>query len=412
MMSPETVGFSTERLKLIDAAFQAEIDAGHYAGVSLTVARHGKPVKSQSYGFQSLETRAPLREDAIFRIASMTKPVVGVAMMILYEEGKWQLDDPITRFIPEFADLRVMEGDELVPLRGPITMRDLMRTTAGFATGSGAGAYNPKVDAMYAAARLWDSTLDDMISKLAKLPLEAQPGTCFRYGLQQEIQGEIIKRITGQGLDSFMESRIFQPLDMRDTGFDVAPNKLERLPPTYVIDGNLELRLAENQSSFPCLIGVAAGEKPKFLLAVGGLYSTARDFMRFAQMLANGGELDGARILSPLSVALMTGNLLPDGVPLRLLTPIEGVGYGMGVGVLLDPARAQYHGGTIGKGSYYWGGLYGTWFWVDPTYDVVVVGMVQQLGASAPFGGVAYPVPELRSLSRTLIYQALVDPAL
>lgn len=411
MTPPSFLGFSAERLKLIDSSFQAEIDAGHYAGISLTVARHGKLVKSQAYGFQSLETRAPLREDAIFRIASMTKPVVGVAMMVLYEGGKWQLDDPITRFIPEFADLRVMDGDELVPLERPITMRDLMRTTAGFAVGSGVGAHNPEVDAMYSAARLWDGTLGDMIAKLAELPLESQPGTRFRYGLQQEIQGEIIRRITGQELDIFMENQIFRPLDMPDTGFSIAPEKLERLPPTYVIDNNLNLNLAENQSAFPALTGISAGEKPAFLLAVGGLYSTARDYMRFLQMLANGGELDGTRILSPVTVTLMTSNLLPVGVPLTLLTPIDGAGYGAGLGVLLDPGRASYHGGTIGKGTYYWGGLYGTWFWVDPTYDVVVVGMVQQLGASAPFAGVPYPVPELRSLSRTLIYQALVDPA-
>ena len=205
MAAPESVGFDPERLDRLEGAMQAEIDAGHYAGISVMIARHGKLVKFGTYGYQSLETGAPLREDAIFRIASMTKPIIAVAMMLLYEEGKWQLDDPVTKFIPEFADLRVMQDDRLVELDRPMTMRHLMATCAGFAFLVPMGSTNPKVDEMYLAADLFSGTNEDFIARIAKLPLEAQPGTLFRYGLQQEVQGVIIQRISGESLDTFLE---------------------------------------------------------------------------------------------------------------------------------------------------------------------------------------------------------------
>ena len=193
--SPESVGFSSERLNRIDPALQAEIDAGHYAGISVMIARHGKLVKTNQYGFQALGSSEPLREDAIYRIASMTKPVIAVAMLLLYEEAKWQLDDPVTKFIPEFADLKVMRPDgTLVPLERPMTMRHLMASSAGFAFGPPVGTSNLIVDGLYAKADLWSGTNDDIIPKLAKLPLESQPGTEFRYGLQQEVQGAILRR--------------------------------------------------------------------------------------------------------------------------------------------------------------------------------------------------------------------------
>lgn len=408
--SPASVGFCAGRLNRLDDAMQAEIEAGHYAGISLMVARHGKLAKFERYGYQSLESRSPLREDAIFRIASMTKPIIAVAMMALYEEGKWQLDDPVTTFVPEFADLQVLQDGQLVPLDRPMTMRHLMATSAGFAFLVPMGSTNPKVDEMYAAADLFSGTNEDMIAKLAKLPLEAQPGTLFRYGLQQEVQGVIIQRLSGEPLDTFLETRIFGPLGMKDTGFGVAPEDRERIAPRYALDENLELRLAADQSPFPVLAGVAAGEKPKYLLSIAGLYSTAQDYLRFAQMLANGGMLDEARILAPTSVTLMTTNLLPEGVPMRFLEPFAGVGYGMGVGIVLNPAHADFNGGAIGAGSYYWGGVRGTWFWVDPTYDIIVIGMIQQVDAGNPMTGRPYPVPDIRAISRSITYGALIDP--
>jgi CubicO group peptidase (beta-lactamase class C family) len=231
--SPASVGFSTERLDRLDDAMQEEIDAGHYAGISVMVARHGKLVKFRRYGYQALGGSEPLREDAIYRIASMTKPIIAVAMLLLYEEGRWQLDDPVTKFIPEFADLQVLQDGRLVPLDRPMTMRHLMASCAGFAFGPAFGSTNPKVDEMYAKADLWSGTNDDIIPKLAKLPLEAQPGTEFRYGLQQEVQGAILRRISGEPLDTFLERRVFAPLGMKDTGFDVAPDQRDRssVPP-------------------------------------------------------------------------------------------------------------------------------------------------------------------------------------
>jgi CubicO group peptidase (beta-lactamase class C family) len=213
-------------------------------------------VKSRRFGYQTLESREPLREDAIFRIASMTKPIIGSAMMLLYEEGKWQLDDPVTKFIPEFAGLQVLKDDELVPLDRPMTMRHLMASSAGFAFGAPVGSTNLKLDEMYAAAGLFSGTNEDMIAKMAKLPLEAQPGTLFRYGLQQEFQGAISQRISGETPDTFLERRIFGPLGMQDTGFGVAPEDRDRIAPRYTLDQNLTLRLAADQSPFPVLAGV------------------------------------------------------------------------------------------------------------------------------------------------------------
>jgi CubicO group peptidase (beta-lactamase class C family) len=407
---PAALGFSSERLGRLDESMRAEIDAGHYGGISVLVARHGKLAKFGTYGYQSLETGAPLREDAIFRVASMTKPIIAVAMMVLYEEGKWQLDDPVTKFIPEFADLQVMQDGRLVPLERPMTMRHLMASCAGFAFLVPMGSTNPKLDEMYLAANLFSGTNEDFIAKIAKLPLEAQPGTLFRYGLQQEVQGVIIQRISGEPLDVFLKDRIFEPLGMTDTGFGVAPEARDRIAPRYGLDENLKLELAADQSPFPVLAGTPAGEKPKYLLSIAGLYSTAPDYLRFAQMLANRGILDEARTLAPSSVTLMTSNLLPDGVPLRFLQPFNGVGYGMGVGIVLDPAHADFNGGAIAAGSYYWGGVHGTWFWVDPTNDVIVVGMVQQVDAGNAMTGRPYPVPDIRGIARSIIYGALVDP--
>jgi CubicO group peptidase (beta-lactamase class C family) len=305
-----------------------------------------------------------------------------------------------------------MKDDELVPLDRPITLRHVMSTSAGFAFGIPLGSTNTKVDEMYAAAGLWSGTNDEMIAKLAKLPLEAQPGTEFRYGLQQEVQGAIIRRITGEGLDVFLERRIFGPLRMKDTSFGVPENQRDRIAPRYTLDPNLKLVLAPDQSPFPAVAGTPAGVMPKMLLSIAGLYSTAQDYMRFAQMLANGGQLDGVRVLAPSSVKLMTSNLLAPGVPMHFDQPFAGVGYGMNIGIVLDPARADFNGGGLGVGTFYWGGVHGTWFWVDPVSDIVVVGMVQQENAGNQMTGRAYPVPDIRGISRSITYGALIDPAL
>lgn len=407
---PESVGLCSGRLNRLDGAMGAEIDTGHYAGISVMVARHGKLVKFERYGYQSLESHEPLREDAIFRIASMTKPIIAAAMMTLYEEGEWQLDDPVIKFIPELAAMQVLEGDRLVPLERPMTMRHLMASCAGFAFGAPVGSTNPRVDEMYSAAGLFDGTNEEMVVKMADLPLETQPGTHFRYGLQQEFQGVIIQRISGEPLDAFLEHRVLAPLGMHDTGFGVPFDGRNRIAPRYSLDENLKLGLAADQSPFPVLAGVAAGVTPRYLLSIAGLYSTTQDYLRFAQMLANGGVLDDARVLAPTSVTLMTSNLLPAGVPMRFEQSFAGVGYGMGMGIVLDPAHADFNGGAIGAGTYYWGGVHGTWFWVDPTYDIIVIGMIQQQDSGNPMTGRSYPVPDIRAISRSITYGALTDP--
>ncbi|WP_375484074.1 serine hydrolase domain-containing protein [uncultured Jatrophihabitans sp.] len=374
------------------------------------VARHGRLVKFGRYGYQVLGESAPLRQDAIYRIASMTKPVIAVAMLTLYEQGAWQLDDPVTKFVPEFADLRVLQHGELVPPDRPMTMRHLMASAAGFATGSPVGSTNPAVDELYAAAGLFDGTNDDIIAKLATLPLESHPGTEFRYAIQQEVQGAILRRLTGEQLDTLLERLIFTPLGMTDTGFDVAPDQRERIPPRYCLDDDLQLVVAADQSPFPAVAGTPPGVKPSYLLSIAGLYSTAQDYLRFAQMLANGGALDGVRVLAPPSVTLMTTNLLPAGVPIHFLEPFAGLGYGMNVAIVLDPSHASFTGGPVGAGTYFWGGVHGTWFSVDPLHGVVIVGMVQQQDGGNPMTGRPYPVPDIAGITRSITYGALVAP--
>jgi CubicO group peptidase (beta-lactamase class C family) len=226
------------------------------------------------------------------------------------------------------------------------------------------------------------------------------------------VQGAILRRIAGEQLDTLLERRIFAPLGMKDTGFDVAPDQRDRIPPRYMLDKDLKLVLAPDQSPFPAVAGTPPGVKPKYLLSIAGLYSTTQDYIRFAQMLANRGTLDGVRILSPTSVKLMTTNLLPPGVPMHFLQPFEGIGYGMNVGIVLDPSHASFNCGANGAGTLYWGGVHGTWFWVDPTHDIVVVGMLQQQDGGNPMTGRPYPAPDVAGISRAIIYGALVDPAL
>jgi CubicO group peptidase (beta-lactamase class C family) len=404
--APESVGFSADRLGRLDAAMQAEIDAGKYAAISVMIARHGRLIKDSRYGYQELANRSPLRADAIFRIASMTKPVTGVALMILYEEGRWQLDDPVSKFIPEFADLRVATAQGPAALDHPMTMRELVTSTAGFAGGYDMGSANPEVDHAYVQANLKNGTLADMVEKLSHIPLESQPGAKFRYGYQHDIQGAVVERISGLTFDRFLQQRLFAPLGMVDTGFGVAAEKRGRLVPLYAYDREQKLVPAKEQGAFTPV----AGEKPAYLSGAGGLYSTMSDYMRFAQMLANGGALKGVRILAPSTVKLMMSDLLPEGVRLSFLHPILGIGYGVDLGIVLDPGRASFNSGGVGKGTVFWTGAHGTWFWIDPVNDTVVLGMTQQESAGAAHMGMPSAAPDLRALSRSLIYQALTEP--
>jgi CubicO group peptidase (beta-lactamase class C family) len=389
---PASVGFSPTGLSAINGAMHGLVDQKKLAGVTTLVARHGKVVHFDVYGRRDAESGAPIAKDTIFRIASMTKPITGVAMMQLYEQGKWAMDDPVAKHIPEFANLKVKgPNGTLVEQTSPMTMRQLMSHTAGF-----------DVSAGYEGANISprDQNLKYMIGKLATLPLADQPGADWNYGPSVNIQGYVVEKLSGERLDRYFERHIFAPLGLMDTGFSVAPGKAGRVARvhTYGPDGTI---VAAPQGPEPTV-------QPVFLAGSGGLYSTTEDYWRFAQGLLDieKGRASGARrILKPETVKLMRRNVLNDGVLVDLYGPSQqGTGFGMDFAVVLDPLKAN---SPQGRESYYWGGAFGTWFWIDPTNDLVFVGMIQNLNGSTPGRG----TPEVRSLSQRLTYQALTDPA-
>ena len=398
----ESLGFSSERLARLDAAMQREVDQKELAGIVTILARHGKIEEERAYGKRDIASSTPMTTDTIFRIFSMTKPVTGVAMMILYEEGKWRPSDPVSKFIPEFAHLKVFKGQDQSgkmiledPIHAP-TMRELMSHTAGFTYGFFG---NGPVDKMYRQERVMKSqSLQDMIDKLAKTPLLYQPGTRWVYSASVDIQGYIVEKLTGQPLPDFMQQKIFGPLRMKDTGFYVPKEKLDRFATLYEGDKNGEMVASPPDSNYTT--------QPTFPEGGGGLVSTAQDYLRFAQMLLNRGELDGVRILSPASVALMTANHLAPGLmtgefSIAQETIRPGMGYGYDCAVFTDPLEADE---VVGKGTFFWFGAADTWFWVDPTNDLIFIGMAQRT--------MGHGQPDVQQLSRPPVYQALVKPQL
>jgi CubicO group peptidase (beta-lactamase class C family) len=399
---PETVGFSSERLKRLDAGMKAIVDNKQLAGVATTVTRHGQVVQQMVYGQADLASNAPLQKDTIVRIYSMTKPITGVAMMILYEEGKWKPSDPISRYIPEFKDLKVFksldaDGKPVVDLPGhPPTMGELMSHTAGFTYGLFGST---PVDKMYGQANpLAATSLQDFINRIAPLPLAYEPGQGWVYSVSVDIQGYLVEKLSGQPFADFLRERIFEPLGMSDTAFFVPANKLSRLATIYQLTPNgLTAMPRDPNVSTP----------PGFASGGGGLYSTGGDYLRFAQMLANHGELNGVRILAPSSVALMTTNHVPEAVQAAAKFGIgayrqqPGFGFGFDVAIYQEPTRV---GSSVGAGTFLWDGIAGTWFWVDPVNDIVFVGIIQRWAGPSPG-------PNIEDLSRALTMQALVDPS-
>ncbi len=401
-VKPETVGFSSERLENLHNIIQDEIDHKQLAGAVTVLARHGKIVDYRTYGVRDLGTKAPMTKDTIFRAYSMTKPITGVAMMILYEQGKWQPNDPISKYIPEFKDLKVFAGVDkdgkmiLVDPDHPPTMAELMTHSAGFSYGNG----NTLVDEMYKDLKPAQApNLQEMIDRLAKIPLNYQPGKGWTYSLSMDIEGYIVEKLSGQTLPDFTHDHIFAPLDMKDTGFFVPQDKRSRFATNYRDhDGQLEVT---NAGSPPTDYAAQPG-RPS---GGGGSVSTAEDYYRFAQMMGNGGELDGKRILAPATVKLMTSNHLPAnlltgefGIGQHIMRP--GFGYGFNCAVIFDPPTA---GLPDGKGTFFWDGAAGTWFWVDPTNDIVFVGMIQRMGG--------HDNHSLLYRSHAAVYGALVDPS-
>jgi CubicO group peptidase (beta-lactamase class C family) len=337
---PESVGMSGQRLTRLGDGMKSLVDQGRLAGVVTMVARHGKVVEFEATGKRDIAAGLPMQKDSIFRIYSMTKPITGVAMMLLFEEGKWQLDDPVEKYVPEFAGLKVYGTDAKgnVALKDqvhPMTMRELMSHTGGFTYGFFS---NTPVDKLQRETDLLniDNTLEEMIRRIAKLPLNSQPGSEWHYSISVDIQGYIVQKLAGMPFDEYLEKRIFKPLHMVDTGFYVPADKLKRFVELYDYDkdGKFEVLKGGLNHDF--------SKKPAMISGGGGLVSTAGDYMRFCQMLLNGGQLDGERLLSPRTVELMRTNVLPPA--LSVLAP--GAGFGLDFAVYTDSVAA---GGTTAR---------------------------------------------------------------
>jgi len=401
---PETLGFSSERLDRLHAVMQQEVAQKQLAGIVTLLARHGKVVEERTYGKKDIASGAPMTRDTIFRILSMTKPVTGVAMMILYEEGKWHPSDPISKYIPEFAHLKVFKGADdsgKMILEDPVhppTMHELMTHTAGFTYGFFG---NTLVDKMYVDEKVWQSqSLQEMMDKLAKIPLLYQPGTRWVYSASTDIQGYIVEKLSGQSLPDFMQQRIFGPLGMKDSGFYVPPEKRNRFATLYASGQNGELVVNAAPGATPDDYAT----QPSLPTGGGGMVSTAEDYLRFAQMLLNGGELDGVRILAPATVALMTANhlapsLMTGEFSVGPVTIRPGLGWGYDCAVFTDPPQADV---MVGQGTFFWLGAADTWFWADPMNDVIFVGMTQRM--------LGPEWPDVEALSQPTVYQALLQP--
>ncbi len=397
---PERLGFSAERLARIDRVMQEAVDQGRVAGLVTLVARHGRVAQAGAYGWADREAGRRMTTDALFRIASQTKAVTSVAVMLLVEEGRLRLADPVARYVPSFARATVAvatdTGRVWVPVRRPITLRDLLTHTAGISYGTDSlvqDLYRP-VGLGPAAGYGWyfadkkEPVCDD-VDRLGTLPFVAQPGERFVYGYATDVLGCVVERASGQSLADFFASRVFRPLRMTDTHFFVPSDDRGRLTAVYTVsDGGLA-RAGEGSRGQG-----AYGDGPRASYSGGaGLVSTAGDYLRFLEMLLEGGVLDGARVLGSRTVALMTADQL------GALYGSTGYGFGLGFQVLVDPGRAGQFGSP---GLYGWGGAYATSYWVDPQEDLVGVFMVQLL---------PNPGLDLADRFRALVYQAIVAPS-
>jgi CubicO group peptidase (beta-lactamase class C family) len=386
----ESVGMSTARLERIDAHMNAEVAAGRIPGGVVGVARKGKLVYLKAFGYADQAAGVPMATDSIFSIASMTKPLVCVGTLMLYEDGVLMLGDPVAKWLPELGQMKVAKdhGDvapgtpmEMVPLRRPVTVQDLMRHTAGLLYGNRG---NTELHKLYPSTASQMSA-EEFVAKIASLPLAYQPGTVFDYSLSLDVLGVLVERAAGKPMDAYLRERIFVPLKMEDTGFLIPPEKWPRYARPFPAD-----KAAMVDSTKPLKMNC------------GGscAYSTAGDYLRFAQMLLDRGSLDGARILAPKTVQFMTSDQLPPGVDNRMVAvePYrEGYGFGLGVAVRRQDGVAA----TIGTaGDYFWNGAYGTGFWVDPKEELVGVMMTT-------IPGNFRERLDLRQAISALVYQAI-----
>ena len=405
-IDPEAAGLDARRLERIDAHIESRyIEPGKIAGCQAAVVRHGTLGYFQSFGSMDLERGKPVADDTIWRIYSMTKPIIGVAMMTLYERGHFQLADPVTRWIPEWKDLRVKErrpdgSVELVEPRRPMTVRDTLMHMTGLGWGTDERPTMDRfMEAMVALRGGPGGTLEQMVTNLAGLPLEFHPGEAWLYGVSTDIVGHLIQLMSGQPLDEYLREHVFEPLQMRDTGFHVPDGEIDRFAANYGRRRNKTLALVDDPERS------AYRRKPAFLSGGGGLVSTTEDYARFCQMLLNGGELDGVRVLGRKTIDLIRTNHLPGNGELRhVAVPggygevgFDGVGFGLTMAVGLGEAATQSIGSA---GDYYWGGAASTIFWVDPNEDLAVVFMTQLI----PSGTFNF-----RGQLRALVYPAIAD---
>jgi CubicO group peptidase (beta-lactamase class C family) len=399
---PEDVGLCTRRIGRVEAWMQHQVSGGRLAGVEVMINRRGRTAFHRCHGKADVARDTNATPDTIYRIYSMTKPLTAVAVMMLYEDGRFQLDDPITRYLPEFSGQRVFTGGgygavATEPAKRSITFRDLLTHTSGLTYGFMRAT---PVDAIYRAQGIElpgaAEPLGAIMAKLAKVPLIAQPGAAWNYSIASDLLGHLVAVISGQPFDAFLRERVIGPLDMADTGFHVPPDKAGRLAANYEKGANGRPRLIDDPATSPFLT------PPKAPSGGGGLTGTARDYMRFCQMLLARGVCGSERLLGRKTVELMTmnhldGDMAAMGQPRFAESNYHGIGFGLGFSVTLDPARAQILGSP---GEHAWGGMASTAFWVDPQEDMAVVMMTQLTPSST------YPI---RRELRVLAYQAIVD---
>ncbi len=401
---PAECGFSANRLTRVDAHLMRHyIEPGKIAGAQTLVWRGGKVAYSSTLGRMDVERDKPMRDDTIFRIYSMTKPITSVALMTLYEEGRFRLTDPVHKYIPAFADSRVYVSGKYpmfltAPVERPMNVRDLLTHMSGLTYGF---MYRTNVDAAYRRLDIDGvkpgATLANRIELLGSLPLEFSPGTAWNYSVSTDVCGYLVERLSGMSFDEYVRQRITEPLGMVDTAFTVRDSEIDRFAACYERRPDKSTRLMDDpQGDSPWV-----GDKT-FFSGGGGMVSTVRDYLRFCRMLLNGGELDGARVLGRKTIEYMTRNHLPAGKAIPELTTglfseveNEGGGFGLGFSVNLDPVA----GGAIGSvGEYAWGGMASTVFWIDPAEDMIVVFMTQ-LVPSRTF--------DFRGQLKSIIYGAL-----
>ena len=396
--------FSESGLEALDALMKQAVDDGEVHGLSYLLVAGDTEIARNYFGEASVETGAPIQEDTIYRVYSMTKPITGIAMMMLWEEGKWDLDDPITKYIPEMANLKVLDGTnadgspKLVDMERPPTMRELMSHTAGFAYGL--GGTDPANTAFRDEKVLRSPDFEALVEKVSGIPLLFQPGEDWFYSVAVDLQGYIVEKLSGQKFSDFLQERIFTPLDMEDAGFYVPADDYGRFSNVYTYNADAEGLVNVD----PDGLGFRK-ETVAFPSGGGGLVMTLDDYAHFCQMLLNGGIYDGKRLVKASTIDLMATDVLPEGVSIWSTGNSDrsrgaGQGFGLDFGIVTDPVAAN---SGQGAGSFYWGGAAGTWFWIDPVNNLYFVGMIQRMS------GDPASTYDPRAASRTGVYGALAN---